>query len=83
MVYCMGQRCTLEVECPNADGIKVCGDGLPNSCSLQRRMGDVWFALLILPLGIHHVRYLAQFGPRTVCVGQESITVTETESSSV
>ncbi len=83
MVYCMGQRCMIEIECPNADAMKVCGDGLPCSCSMQRRIGHVWFALLILPLGIHHVRYLARFGPRTLCIGQERIAVTDDESSSV
>jgi len=80
MVYCMGQRCTLEVECPDADAIKVCGSGLPSCCSMQRRIGNVWFALLILPPGTHTVRYMASFGRLTVCVGQERIAVTEAEA---
>lgn len=80
MVYCMGQRCTLEVECPGADAMNVCGDGLPSSCSMQRRIGNVWFALLILPPGNHTVRYMANFGQRTVYVGQERIAVTEAEA---
>jgi len=80
MVYCMGQRCTLEVRCPAAEAMRVCGDGLPNCCSMQRRSGNIWFALLILPLGTHTVRYMANFGRRTVCVGQERIAVTQTRS---
>lgn len=80
MVYCMGQRCTLEVECPDADAMKVCGEGLPSCCTMQRRIGNVWFALLILPLGTHTVRYMASFGRRTVCIGQERIAVTEAEA---
>jgi len=80
MVYCMGQRCTLEVECPDADAMKVCGDGLPSCCSMQRRIGNVWFALLILPMGSHHIRYMARLGTQTVCVRQERITVTDGEA---
>jgi len=41
MVYCVGQRCTLEVECPDADAMKVCGDGLPECCSMQKHSGHV------------------------------------------
>ena len=79
MVYCVGQRCAFEVECPEAETVMVCGDGLPNCCPMQRRIGDVWFALLILPPGTHTVRYMARFGRRTVCVGQDRVTVTEAE----
>ena len=63
MVYCMGQRCTLEVECPDADALKVCGEGLPSCCSMQRRIGHVWFALLILPVGTH------MYCPRLLGIG--------------
>lgn len=82
MVFCVGQRCTLEVECPGADTMTVSGDGLPSGCAMQRRIGNVWFALLILPVGTHTVRYMARFGHRTVFAGQERIAVTDSESSS-
>lgn len=79
MVYCVGQRCTFEVQCPQADAVRVCGESLPSCCTMQRRIGDVWFALLILPLGSHEVRYMARFGRLTVCVAQERVTVTGAE----
>jgi len=79
MVYCLGQRCTLEVECPDAEMVMVCGGGLPSCYPMQRRIGDVWFALLILPMGMHKVRYLARSGQRIVCIGQDRADVRDAE----
>lgn len=80
MVYCLGQRCTLEIACRDADDVTVCGDGMPACCKMQRRIGDVWFALLILPVGRHTFRYFARLGARTTCVGRDTVSVSEAES---
>jgi len=76
MVYCIGQRCSLEVECTEADGVTVYGDCLPRSCRMQRRGDGGWFALLILPPGDHRLRYMARLGPWITCVGHDWVTVT-------
>jgi len=79
MVYCVGQQCTFEIACPNADEVRVCGDCLPSCCSMQRRAGNAWFALIVLPPGRHTIHYLARFGARTICIGQEQVEVGEPE----
>jgi len=80
MVYCRGQQCTFEVACHDADAVTVCGDGLPVCCPMQRRMENVWFALLILPLGTHTFRYYGRFGAQTICLGQETVFIDQTGS---
>lgn len=80
MVYCSGQRCTIEVACREAQAVSIRSDGLPDKCPMQRRLGDVWFALLILPLGCHTLHYFARIGGRTICVGNEQVRVTQAET---
>lgn len=75
MIYCVGQQCTLEVACQAVESVMVIGDSLPAAFRMQHRIGDVWFALLILPIGRHTFRYIARVGAKTLCVGHDTVSV--------